>query len=107
MLKFRFHEIAKPELTNIFFDFDNFLNPWSTVTIESINIKVYRSNDCTGNPEDSQETPPVTFWPIDMPDSAVKLMSTSDILGDSSPNVNITISITPTFTVSKTGRGMI
>ena len=42
-----------------------------------------------------------------MPTSAVTLTSSSDVLGDSDPNVSLTVKMKPIFTVSKTGKGMI
>ena len=32
-LKFNFRDIENQELTNIFFEFTNFRNPWSAITI--------------------------------------------------------------------------
>jgi hypothetical protein len=35
------------------------------------------------------------------------MVSSSNILGDSDPNVSLTFTVSPVFTVSKTGKGMI
>ena len=42
-----------------------------------------------------------------MPKDNVKLTSSSQVLGDSDPNVSMTVQVTPIFIVSKTGKGMI
>lgn len=106
-LKFRFHDIENQELTNIFFEFSKFRNPWSAITVQSIRINAFRDKDCLVGPESSRQTPPVTFWPKYLESKNVLITSTSNVLGDSSPNLNMTITWTPTVTVSKTGRGMI
>lgn len=49
-LQFRFQDINKQNLTNIYFEFENFKNPWSALTVQSIRINVFASVDCTGNP---------------------------------------------------------
>ena len=42
-----------------------------------------------------------------MPDSSVTIDSTNNVLGATGPNVNMTVSWTPTAVISKTGQGMI
>ncbi len=42
-----------------------------------------------------------------MPTSNIKLSSSSTVIGDSSPAVELTIRFTPYFTTSKLGRGEI
>mmetsp|Transcript_22416 Transcript_22416/g.27591 ORF Transcript_22416/g.27591 Transcript_22416/m.27591 type:complete len:133 (+) Transcript_22416:494-892(+) len=113
-LLFRFHDIARQDLTNIFFEFTNFINPWSAITIKSIRINTYRSTDCSGSSEGSPKTQQVSFWPKEIPadnsnplNPNPQLSSSSLILGDSDPNVSLTIGIVPVTIVSKTGRGII
>lgn len=106
-LNFYFTGIRRPDLTEITFDFTNFNNPFSASTIQSIRINVFGTKDCSGSPQDSISTAPVGFWPYKMPSDNVKLESSSQVLGDSDPNVTLTIQVTPIFLVSKTGKGMI
>ena len=48
-LDFSFVNIERTDLTNIFFTFTGFKNPWSSVTMNSVRVDSYSGPDCVGN----------------------------------------------------------
>lgn len=106
-LLFRFKGVQAPDLTQIIFDFTNFHNPWSAVTIESITISSYESADCSGDAHSAKSVGPQTFYPKTTPAERVLLQSSSNVLGDSSPTNKIVFAWTPLYTTSLDGKGVI
>ena len=104
-LDFSFIGIERPDLTNIFFTFTNFKNPWSSVTMNSVRVDSYNSPNCEGNGQTIQRASSLAFYSEITPYANVKISSSSNILGDSDPATEVTFEITPAFTTSKTGSG--
>jgi len=105
-LFFSFQGITNPGVTELIFDFTNFQNPWSDISIESVRINSYSSADCSGNAQSSITASPLNFFPQQMPDANVILSSSSNVLG-ADQGVDLTVKFTPGFTTSLNGNGMI
>ena len=90
---------------NIAVRFTNFLNPFSSTTIEDITIETFATTDCSGEPYSSIKIAPVTFFPKTIPRDNVQIVSSSSVLGES--GVTLMFFVTPVFLLSKTGSGKI
>ena len=104
-LLFNFNGINKPKLTQIKFEITNFRNPWSGITIESIRVNSYESADCSGNIVSSKAVGSQTFYAKTTPEKNFKLTSSTNVLGNSSADNEITFAWTPLFSTSLDGRG--
>ncbi len=102
-LEFTFTNL-EPQLTQIFFTFSNFKNPWSSITLTSVRVDSFKGK-CEGSPQATQRSSPLNFYSSFLPADNVKLSSSSTITGDSSPAVTLTIKFTPNLTTSLVGRG--
>ena len=106
-LLFSFSGISRPDLTQIKFFFSNFINPWSAVKIKSIKVNSYTTTDCSGPVESSRSISSLTFFPHQIPAEKVKIIPSTDTLGYSEPQNEVTFKITPTTTFSLDGNGKI
>ncbi len=102
-LEFTFTNV-EPQLTQIFFTFTNFKNPWSSITLNSVRVDSF-SGKCEGDPQATQRSSPLNFYSSFLPAENVKLSSSSTVTGDSSPAVTLIIKFTPILTTSLVGRG--
>ena len=106
-LLFSFQGIKRTDLTDISFQFTNFANPWSAITIESIRVSSYKTPDCSGDAQSSETITEETFYPAEVPAANFQISSSSDILGDSDPQNTVTFKYLPASTTSKDGKGII
>ena len=106
-LLFSFQGISRPDLTNIGFEFTNFKNPWSAITIQSIRVASYRSTDCSGDAESSKKIGSATFFPQEVSEENFSLVSTTTVLGNDDPANEVIFRLRPTFPFSLDGTGLI
>ena len=104
---FDFNPDRSPDLNEIAIKVTKFQNPWSAITIESIRISSYRSEDCSGDAESSKPMGAQTFYSLVIPETNAAITSTSTVLGDSDPANTVIFKVTPTYTTSRDGRGVI
>jgi hypothetical protein len=84
----------------------NFNTPWSGQTLRSIDIRYYQDEACQIGRR-QQPLPGITIQPGVIPQSAVSVTSSSDILGYTGNENTLTISFTPVTTMALRGEGTI
>ena len=107
VLLFNLFDVTCPEAPQIIFELTNFKNPWSAITISSIRLYAFSTDNCIGDKIRSGAISPHKFYPRTFPASSVSIRSSSNVLGDSNLDNAVTFKFTPSYTTSPTKDGLI
>jgi hypothetical protein len=86
--------------------FTNFHTPWSGQTLKNIKVRYYQDYECIRS-QRQKKLPAITIQPATIPNSNIRILSSSDELGYTGRDNVLQVSFKPVTTMAKKGKGVI